>query len=98
MSEQSRKCKMISLRLSEPEYEDLKAHYRAHGARNISELARLALQRMVVEKAASQDGVAAKLSKLDERVQQLEVEFSIFLERERSQQPALEPCEVTSRH
>ena len=98
MSEQSRKCKMISLRLSEPEYEGLKAHYRAYGARNISELARLALQRMVVEPAGSQDGVAAKLSELHKRVHQLEVEFSTFLERERSQPPTLEPCEVTSRH
>jgi len=87
---------MISLRLSEPEYEDLKAHSRAHGARNISELARLALQRMV-EPAGSQNGVAAKLSELDERLHQLEVEFAILLERERSQRPALELCEVTSR-
>ena len=43
MSDSDRKQRMISLRLSDEEYQGLKAHYRAHGARNISELARLAL-------------------------------------------------------
>ena len=38
---------MITLRLTEEEYEALKTRYRIYGARNISELARLALQRLI---------------------------------------------------
>jgi hypothetical protein len=75
---------MISLRLSEVEYEVLKTHYRAHGARNVSELARLALQRIMTGSAASQDGFGAKLMDLDERVHTLESRVSLLLERERS--------------
>lgn len=77
------KRKMISLRLSEVEYEILKSHYRTYGARNVSELARLALQRIMAGSAASQDGVTARLSELDERVHQLESRVSLLLERER---------------
>jgi hypothetical protein len=74
---------MISLRLSEVEYEVLKTHYRTYGARNISELARLALQRILTGSAASQDGFGSKLSELDERVHQLESHVALLLEREK---------------
>ena len=83
MPDSDRKQKMISLRLSEVEYEVLKTHYRIYGARNISELARLALQRIVTGSAGPQDGYAAKVSELDERVRQLESQVSLLLERER---------------
>ena len=83
MPDTDRRQKMISLRLSAVEYEDLKTHYRAHGARNISELARLALQRMVAESADPQDGVAAKLSELDVRLHTLESQVSLLVEREK---------------
>ena len=45
MLDPDRRKKMISLRLSEEEYELLKASYHTHGARNVSDLARQALQR-----------------------------------------------------
>jgi hypothetical protein len=83
MSDIDRRKKMISLRLSEVEYDDLKTHYRAYGVRNVSELARLALERMMNESSQQQDGVAAKLSDLDERVHQLESRVSLLLEREK---------------
>jgi hypothetical protein len=83
MPDTDRKQKMISLRLSEVEYEGLKTHYRAYGARNISELARLALQRIVTESVGPPDGVAAKMSELDERVHQLEYQVSLLVEREK---------------
>ena len=51
MPDSDHRRKMISLRLSEVEYEVLKTHYRTYGARNISELARLALQRIVTDLA-----------------------------------------------
>lgn len=47
MSDIDRRKKMISLRLSDEEYEGLRTHYRAYGARNISELARLAVHRVI---------------------------------------------------
>jgi hypothetical protein len=72
MPDLARRRKMISLRLSEVEYELLKKHYRTYGARNVSDLARLALQRIMNGSAASQDSYAAKLAELDNRVHALE--------------------------
>ncbi len=74
---------MISLRLSEVDYEVLKTRYRAYGARNVSDLARLALQRLMTGVAAPQGDVIARLSELDGRVHALESTISLLLERER---------------
>lgn len=76
MSDTERRKKMISLRLSDVEYDILKARYRTCGARNISDLARLALQRMMNGSAGSQDGFAAKLAELDDRVHALEAHLA----------------------
>jgi hypothetical protein len=84
MPDSDRKQKMISLRLSEEEYQGLKAHTRAHGARNISELTRLALQRIVAESDGAEDGVAVRLSELDERLRQVESQVSLLVEREKA--------------
>ncbi|MGA2115783.1 MAG: hypothetical protein ABSH56_13660 [Bryobacteraceae bacterium] len=72
---------MISVRLSGVEYEGLKAHFGVYGVRNLSEFARLALQRIVNQSAEPQDGFAAKLAELDERVRQLESDFSLLLDQ-----------------
>jgi hypothetical protein len=72
MSDPDRRKKMISLRLSEVDYETLKKQYRTYGARNVSELARLALQRMMAESPRNQDTVATKLAELEGRVHALE--------------------------
>jgi hypothetical protein len=77
------KRKMISIRLSEAEYEVLRTHYRTYGAHNVSELARLALQRILTGPAATQGDVAVKLSELDERVRSLESSVSLLREQER---------------
>jgi hypothetical protein len=74
---------MISLRLSEVEYEVLKTQYRTYGARNVSDLARLALQRIMTGPGGSQEGLAAKLAELDGRIHSLETHVSFLLERER---------------
>jgi len=68
---------MISLRLSEVEYEVLKRHYRFYGVRNVSELARLALQRIINGPVGPASDFAAKLSELDERVHALESRASM---------------------
>jgi hypothetical protein len=83
MPEYDLKSKMISLRLSAEEYELLKACYRTHGARNVSDLARLALRRILNGSAKSQDDFAAKLAELDERVHALESHVSLELGRAR---------------
>ena len=83
MPDSDRRRRMISLRLSEVEYEALKTHYRAYGARNISEFARLALQRMMTGPAASQDALAEELAELVDRVRALESRVSLIVERER---------------
>lgn len=83
MPDSQRKQKMISLRLSDAEYAVLKAQYRTHGARNISDLARLALhQIMNPAPVAPQDNLAMRLAHLENRLQVLESEVSIILERD----------------
>jgi hypothetical protein len=79
MPDLGRRRKMISLRLSEVEYDLLKTHYRTYGARNVSDLARLALQRIMNGSAASQDTLAAKLTELDDRVQTLESHIALMV-------------------
>jgi hypothetical protein len=82
MPHTDRKQKMISLRLSDSEYESLKTHYRTYGARNMSELTRLALQRIVTGAAGPQDDFAGKLSELDARLHQVEDKVSHLLDPE----------------
>ena len=72
MLDPDRRKKMISLRLSEEEFELLKARYHAYGARNVSELARLALQHIMTGSPAPQVDFTKKLAELDVRVQALE--------------------------
>lgn len=79
MSDSERRQKMISLRLSQVEYEALKAQYRTHGARNVSDLARQALQRIIGE-SAEPDGFAAKLAALDDRVRTLESHVALIVQ------------------
>ena len=90
MLDPDRRKKMISLRLSEEEYELLKARYHSYGARNVSELARQALQHImtgslgpITGSPAPQPGFSSKLSELDERVHVLEASVSLLLERDK---------------
>lgn len=84
MPDSDRRRKMISLRLSEVEYRLLKTRYKAYGARNVSDLARLALQQIMNEFTGSQDGMAGKLFELDNRIQWLESQISLILDREKA--------------
>ena len=74
---------MISLRLSEEEYAVLHAQYPNHGARNVSDLARLALQRVIAGSPASQAEVAAKVYELDHRMNAVEADIARLREREK---------------
>jgi len=90
MLDPDRRKKMISLRLSDEEYELLKASYHNHGARNVSDLARQALQHIMTGSPVPttgspvpHDGFAAKLAALDNRVHTLESHVSLLLEAEK---------------
>ena len=83
MLDPDRRKKMISLRLSEEEFELLKARYHSYGARNVSDLARQALQHIMTGSPTPQPGFAVKLSELDDRVHALETSVSLLLEREK---------------
>jgi hypothetical protein len=86
MLDQSRKCKMISLRLSEVEYEALRAHYPSYGARNISDFARLAMQRVIGGSHAPEGALVAKIHELDDRLSAVETGIALLLEREKAMQ------------
>jgi hypothetical protein len=73
---------MISLRLSDVEYEFLKTRYRAYGTRSVSDLARLALQRMMHNWDTPGSNVSRKLASLDGRIATLESRLSVHQERE----------------
>ena len=83
MLDPDRRKKMISLRLSEEEYELLKSRYHTYGARNVSDLARQALQHMMTGSPAPQHDFAAELAALDHRLHTLESRVSLLLEREK---------------
>jgi hypothetical protein len=78
MLDSNPRTKTISLRLSEGEYEVLKTRYRTYGARNVSDLARLALDRIMTVPADPQSATVAKLAELDERLQALESSIALL--------------------
>lgn len=81
MLDSSLRTKMISLRLSEGEYETLKTRYRTYGARNVSDLARLALQRIMDASSHPHDETAARLAELYDRVHALESRLAVLAQK-----------------
>ncbi len=75
------KTRMISLRLSELEFEFLKTRYESYGARNVSDLARLAVQRMMQELDAPVKNIAAEHSTVTETLADLETRLSTLEDR-----------------
>jgi hypothetical protein len=72
---------MISLRISEEEYAALRHQYSIYGARNVSDLARLALQRVVGHPPAQDADVLAKVQELNQRVSAVEGHLASLLAR-----------------
>jgi len=72
MPDHTRRCKIISLRLSAEEYEALRTLYPKHGARNISDFARLAIQRAIGNSIAADSGLRTSVQDLDLRLGHLE--------------------------
>jgi hypothetical protein len=82
MPDSEPKRKMLSIRLSDVEYDAIKAHLQNYGARNASDLARLALQRIMSEAGASPNGFAARLAELEDRVHTLESRVALMPQQE----------------
>ncbi len=91
MQPKVRKGKMISLRLSETEYDALHSLYPSFGARNISDFARLALQRIIGTSLENDDIVLARIHELDIRLKALESQLTSLLQREKAQS-----CQLTT--
>jgi hypothetical protein len=83
MPKQNRKSKMISLRLTAREYDALNTLYPSYGARNMTELARLALQRVIGNSPGSDGELLLKVRDLDERMNAVEGKLSFLTEREK---------------
>jgi hypothetical protein len=83
MSDQNRKNKMISLRLSEEEYAALRTHYLSYGARNISDLARLALHQVISKPPEPEAGLLAKVHELNDRLAAVEGHLALLRQREK---------------
>ena len=83
MLDPDRRKRMISLRLSEEEFELLKTRYHTYGARNVSDLARQALQHIMTGSPRPQHDFAAELTQLAGRIHALETSVSLLLEREK---------------
>ena len=77
MMQTTRKSRMISLRLSDEEFEALRSLYTAHGARSVSEFVRAAMQRVIAEPGSGPSlevkvqEIDGKLSLLDDSVARL---------------------------
>jgi hypothetical protein len=79
-----KRTRTISLRLSHAEYEALKAQYRSRGARNISDFARLAIQRIMLAASEPSPEIGLRVANLEQRVHALETEMSSVLARAHS--------------
>ena len=84
MSDSESKKRMISLRLSEAEYSALKTQYRAYGARNVSDMARLALQRVMRDEPDTRGAFSDKLAVHDVRLSRVESQITLLLERDKA--------------
>lgn len=73
-----RKTKMISIRVSESEYDSVKSHYSSLGVRSVSAFAREALQVVLRDPIKSDTDLAAQVRQLDGRLNALQGEVSLL--------------------
>ena len=65
---------MISLRLSNEEYESLRSLYRVHGSRSVSEFARNAMQKVIGDSGSAPANIEVRLQELDAKMNSLDHE------------------------
>ena len=68
----SKRNRMVSVRLSDEEFQKLRAVCLSSGARSVSDLAREAMHRLIEHAEAPSHGVHAKLDELDTRLSRLQ--------------------------
>ena len=83
MPDESPKSRMISLRVSEEEYEALHSLYTAYGARSVSDFARLAMQHVIGFRIGAEAGPKVTLQQLDERLRAVERTLARLQRREK---------------
>ena len=69
------RSKMISLRLTYAEYQALKTQFRKHGARSVSDLARLAIQQ-VINDGPSSGELSLRVKELESRLSTMEARLT----------------------
>jgi hypothetical protein len=85
-----RKSRMISLRLSNEEYESLRSLYRVHGSRSVSEFARTSMQKVISETMRSpSETVDARLKEIDQKMVLLDQEMNRLITLIESRIPPL---------
>ena len=72
----TRKNRIISLRLSEQEYESLRSRYASHGVRSLSEFARDAMHRMLGDSPPDGAGIEDRVQMLGGKLAVLEDQVS----------------------
>jgi hypothetical protein len=72
----TRKCKIISLRLSDEEFEALRTLYVLHGARSVSEFIRNAMQRVIAEPPDGNLSLEVRVQQMDGRLTLLDGEVA----------------------
>ncbi len=80
MPDAHRREKLISIRLSELEYQLLKTRYRMFGARNVSDFARIALDQIMGRPVDGVGSLAERLKALDQRLGALEARVLLMAE------------------
>lgn len=63
--------KMLSIRISQEEFDALQSHHRAHGARNVSAFVRMAIAQMLAPPDDQLAEIRAKLALLDGKIDAL---------------------------
>jgi hypothetical protein len=76
MMQSTRKCKIISLRLSDEEFESLRTLYVLHGARSVSEFIRNAMQRVIAEPPDGNLSLEVRVQQMDGRLTLLDSEVA----------------------
>jgi len=81
MREAERKVRVMSLRLSEMEYQAMRKLYRSVGASSISDFARLAMKRTIKQSDAEESELLGKLREMEGRINAIEGRLSVILEK-----------------
>ena len=90
-SDGGHKTRMICIRVSEVEFRLLREQYRAYGARSASDLARIALQRLMLGAEPPPRNTGAILASLTGRLTVLESQVSVLSDRIENHHQASQP-------